>query len=207
MNIFNRIIVILLLLFIAVASTVSLVNLFLNLYDFAEVAGQFITFIQNVGTIVLALILFGLLAISIILLVLEFRRSRAKVASTSVEQSGKTMINLKTASNRIEERLMNIEGVVNPRVEITPRDNGIIINVSSQLEKSDHVSMKSQEIRQVASDFASEELGFNVAQTNYTATGFTEKKEARKSEHAQEQQEPAHQTRSSDDKEKKTRIF
>jgi hypothetical protein len=177
MNIFNRIIVILLLLFIAVACIVSIVNIFLNLYLFTDVANRFTSMIERANPVVLALILFLILAISLVLLVLEFYKKRVQAASIGIEQSGNTMITLKTVSKQIRERLLEIEDVIKPKVKIVPKDGGIIIHISSLLTKPEHVAEKTHEIRKKASDFASEDLGFNVMQTNYTATGFTEKKQ------------------------------
>ncbi len=177
MNIFNRIVVILLLLFVTVACIVSIVNIFLNLYLFTDIANRFTSMVEKANPVVLALILFLILAVSLVLLVLEFYKKRAQAASIGIEQSGNTMITLKTVSRQIRERLLEIEDVINPKVKIVPKDGGIIIHIFSLLTKPDHVAEKTHEIRKKASDFASESLGFNVMQTNYTATGFTEKKE------------------------------
>ncbi len=176
MNIFNKIFVILLLLFLAVASIVSIVNVFVNLYLFSDIADRFVSFIERANPAVLALVLFAVLALSLVLLVLEFYKRKEKVASIGIEQSGNTMITLKTVSNQIREKLLGIEGVVNPKVKIVPKDGGIIIHIYSLLLKPDHVAERTQQIREIASNFASEDLGFNVMQTNYTATGFTESK-------------------------------
>jgi len=82
------------------------------------------------------------------------------------------MVTLKNSANQIRESLNNIQGVIDPKVKVVPRQNGIIIDIFSKLITSISVTDKTKEIRETASNFASTNLGFKVLQTNYTATGF-----------------------------------
>jgi len=191
MNIFNKIIVVILLLFLAVASIVSIVNIFANLYRISDIADRIVNYFNGANQFVLALVLFLILVVSLVLLVLEFYKRKVKVASISSDQSGKTMITLKTISNQIREKLVGMENVIDPKVSIVAKNEGIIINIFSVLVKGDNVAHRTQEIRKTASDFAADKLGFKVIKTNYTATGFVAPKEEPRREPVEKEPEEA----------------
>ncbi|MDD3776229.1 MAG: alkaline shock response membrane anchor protein AmaP [Actinomycetota bacterium] len=176
MNIFNKVIMVILLLLVAVVCIVSIVNVFVNLYDIGEVANRMVNYFTNVNQFLLALVLFIILLVSLALLVFEFYRRKVKTASVTSDQSGKIMITVNSVSNQIREKLVPLDGVLDPKVNIVPKNDGIIINIFSALVKGVNVTEKTQEIRTVASNFASEQLGFKIIQTNYTATSFRGRK-------------------------------
>jgi hypothetical protein len=120
--------------------------------------------------------LFLVFVIALIILILEFYRRKIKLANISTDQSGKTRVTLKTAAKQIRENLNNIEDMIDPKVKVIPRHDGIIINIFSKLAIGVNVTDKTKEIRDAASNFASNNLGFKVLQSNYTATGFVTKK-------------------------------
>ena len=78
MNIFNKIIVVILLLFLAVASIVSIVNIFANLYRISDIADRIVNYFNGANQFVLALVLFLILVVSLVLLVLEFYKRKVK---------------------------------------------------------------------------------------------------------------------------------
>src|SRR5450830_1047149 len=177
MNIFNRIIMVILMLCLIVFSIVTMVNIFfVNLFKWSTVSGSIISYVNNLNLYILTAVLLFVLVIALIILILEFYRRKIKLANISTDQSGKTMVTLKTAAMQIRESLNSTQGVIDPKVKVVPRQNGIIINIFSKLITGISVVDKNKEIRETASDFASKNLGFKVLQTNYTATGFVTKK-------------------------------
>lgn len=177
MNIFNRIIMVILMLSLIVFSIVTIVNIFfVNLFKWPTVASSIISYVNNLNLYILTAVLSFVLVIALIILIFEFYRRKIKLTNISTDQSGKTMVTLKTAAMQIRESLNNIQGVIDPQVKVVPRQNGIIINIFSKLITGISVVDKNKEIRETASDFASKNLGFKVLQTNYTATGFITKK-------------------------------
>ena len=175
-NIFNRIIMIILMLCLIVFSIVAIVNVFMNLFEWSTISDRIINYSANLNPYILAAILFLVLVIALIILIFEFYRRKIKMANISTDPSGKTMVTLKTSAQQIRERLNNIEGVIDPQVKVVPRQNGIIIDIFSKLITRINVADKTKEIRETASNFASKNLGFKVLQTNYTATEFVAKK-------------------------------
>ena len=172
MNIFNRIIMIILLLCLFVSSVVIAVNIFTDLFTWEGVFDRILHSIERTNPYITLAVFIAIAVISIIILVFEFRRRRIKVANVASDQSGKTMVTLKTVSGQIRDKLLELDGVTDPRVSIIPRRDGIIINASSKLTKGIGVADKTKEIREEVSDFASKTLGFKVIRSNYTATGF-----------------------------------
>jgi hypothetical protein len=82
------------------------------------------------------------------------------------------MVSLRTISRQITEKIMGIEGIIDPNISIMSMRKGIIINTSSKLIKGVNVAEKIKEIRSIASDFASEYLGLKVNKSNYSMDGF-----------------------------------
>ena len=189
MNIFNRIIMVIMMLFLIVSSIVAGVNIFANLFNWQDIADRVTEFFQMTNPYILALVLFAILVISLIVLIFEFYRRKIKVANISTDQSGKSMIALKTISTQVRENLAGLEDVVDPRVKIIPKHNGIVINSFSKLRKGVDITDKTKEIRDTADDFASKNLGFKVIKSNYTATGFVTKNEMKVKEIKKEESE------------------
>ncbi|MCJ7728030.1 MAG: alkaline shock response membrane anchor protein AmaP [Candidatus Hydromicrobium sp.] len=176
MNIFNRIIMVILMLVLIVFSIIAILNIFMNLFEWSTISDRVTSYTANLNPYILAAILFLVLVIALIILIFEFYRRKIKLANISTDQSGKTMVTLKTSAKQIRENLNNIQGVIDPQVKVVPRQNGIIIDIFSKLITGISVVDKTKEIRETASNFASKNLGFKVLQTNYTATGFVTKK-------------------------------
>ena len=179
MNVFNRIIMVILMLVIIVSAIVIGVNIFTDLFDWQDIADRIINFTQDTKSYIVTLILAAILVAALIVLIFEFYRRRLKLANISTDQSGKSMIALKTIAGQISDSLKDLEDVVDPRVRIILKHNGIIINSFSKLTKGIDVNDKTKEIRDAASGFASKTLGFKVISSNYTAAGFVPKKKTK----------------------------
>ena len=81
MNVFNRIVVVLLLLCLIVLSLVSVVNVFANLFKWSDVADRILNSTSNVNVYLAALILLLLLIVSFILIIFEFYKRKAKTVT------------------------------------------------------------------------------------------------------------------------------
>ena len=173
MNVFNRIVVVLLLLCLIVLSLLSVVNIFANLFKWSDVASRMINSTSNVNVYFAALILLLLLAVSFILLIFEFYKRKAKTVTLTAVKSGEAMVDLKSASQHITEELSKAEGISDLKVKVVSKSDGVIVNIYAKLAKGLNVSQKMQQIMDKASRFAAENLGLKVIKTNFTATGFT----------------------------------
>jgi uncharacterized alkaline shock family protein YloU len=173
MNVFNRIVVVLLLLCLIVLSLVSVVNVFANLFKWSDVAGRMINSTSNVNMYLAALILLLILAVSFILIIFEFYKRKAKTVTLTAVKSGEAMVDLKSAAQHITEELSKTEDISALKVKVMSKSDGVIVNIYAKLAKGLNVSQKMQQVMDKASRFASENLGLKVIKTNFTATGFT----------------------------------
>jgi hypothetical protein len=179
MNIFNRIVVVLLLLCLIVLSLVSVVNVFANLFKWSDVAVRMLNSTANVNMYLAALILLLILLVSIILIIFEFYRRKAKTVTLTAVKSGEAMVDLKSAAQHITEELSKAEDISDLKVRVVSKSDGVLINIYAKLAKGLNVSQKMQQVMDKASRFASENLGLKVIKTNFTATGFTPERVAR----------------------------
>ncbi|MGZ5486531.1 MAG: hypothetical protein ACXWFB_11605 [Nitrososphaeraceae archaeon] len=176
MNTFNRVIMAILTLVLIAFSIIAIINIFISMFNWSTIADRVITFSKNMSPYISVIILFLILIIALIIFIWEVYRRKISHANISTDQSGKTMVIIKFAAMQIRESLNNIQGMTDPKVKVIPRNDGIIINIFSKLIIGINVVDKTKEIRQTASNFALNNLGFKVLQTNYTVTGFIAKK-------------------------------
>ena len=176
MNIFNRIIMSIMMICIIVFCVVAIVNTFANLFEWSDITDRIINSAHNLNRYALGAILFLIFAVALLILVFEFYRKRSRTASISADSSGSTMVTVKTSEEQIKESLNEISDVVNPQVKIISKQGGIIINIFSKLVSGVNVAEKTKEIREKAVESASKNLSLKVVQTNYTATGFVPRK-------------------------------
>ena len=98
MNIFNKIIMVLLLISIILISFVAIVNEFVGYFNWSDAASRLLAPIDNINNPYMsALVLLLVLALSIFILILEFYRRKPRVANISTSKSGNAMMTLDTA--------------------------------------------------------------------------------------------------------------
>jgi len=176
MNIFNRIIMIMLLLFLIISSIVTVVNIYADLFDWGtDVFGRILYFGENTNLHIMALIFVAIIIISMVILVFEFYRRKLKTANIASVKGGKAMITARSASQQIEEGLAGLQHVSNLRVNVVPKSDGAVINIFARLHKGINVSEKMQEVISAANKSASENLGIKIIRTNFTVGGFLPK--------------------------------
>ena len=90
MNIFNRIVVMLLFVFVIVFSIVAIVNKFADLFIWNDISNRTISSIASINHYITALILSLIVIISIFLIALEFYRRKISSANISDDKSGKS---------------------------------------------------------------------------------------------------------------------
>jgi len=156
MNIFNKVLVITILVCLTFFSLFAIVNEFANFIDWSGVGQK-------------------ILIISIFLLILEFYPGRSRTANISSSRSGFAMITIDTIEEQIKNTVNKLSGLEDIRVKIDPKSNGIIINMFAKLSEDQDLPGKMQEITKEASTLASEKLGIKVRKTNLTIVGLSNK--------------------------------
>ena len=175
MNIFNKVLVIIILVCLAFFGLFAIVNEFANFIDWSEVGQKILNPANDINPFIATLALLFILIISIFLLILEFYPGRSRTASISSSKSGFAMITIDTIEEQIKNTVKKLNGLEDIRVKIDPKSNGIIINMFAKLSEDQDLPGKMQEITKEASTMASEKLGIKVVKTNLTIIGLTNK--------------------------------
>ena len=175
MNIFNKVLVITILLCLTFFSLFAIVNEFANFIDWSGVGQKILDPANDINPYIATLALLFILIISIFLLILEFYPGRSRTANISSSRSGFAMITIDTIEEQIKNTVNKLSGLEDIRVKIDPKSNGIIINMFAKLSEDQDLPGKMQEITKEASTLASEKLGIKVRKTNLTIVGLSNK--------------------------------
>ncbi|MCD4668894.1 MAG: alkaline shock response membrane anchor protein AmaP [Actinomycetia bacterium] len=176
MNIFNKVIVVLVLICLALFCLLSIANEFANFLKWSDTVSRLLNPDYNINPYIATLALLFIFIICIFLLILEFYPKRTRAASISSSKSGYAMITIGTIAAQIKASLSKLEGLENTKVEIVPKSGGIIVNILASLNEDQNIPDKMQEIVREAAGIASEKLGIKVTKTNLTIVGITPKK-------------------------------
>lgn len=178
MRIFNKIIVVLILICLVLFCLFSAVNEFANFLKWSDTASRVLNPDYNINPYIATLALLFIFIIGIFLLILEFYPKKARAASISSSKSGYAMITLDTIAVQIKASISKMEGLKDIKVKIVPKSGGIIINMLANLTEDQDIPDKMQEIVKEATVIASEKLGIKVTKTNLTIVGITPKETA-----------------------------
>ncbi len=179
MNIFNKIIVVLILIFLIGLSVVSAVNVLVGYFSWSDVVAKVFSLYASVNKIIAFLILVVVFIVCVFLLLLEFYRRRAKVANISSSKSGNAMVTLDTISGQIKNEVLKVNGLDDIKVKVVPKKPGIIINMNTLLDEDVDIPTKMQEVINKATDIVSGKLGIKVLKTNLTIVGLASKRKSK----------------------------
>jgi len=209
MNIFNRIIVVLILILLVCFSVISMVNVFAGYFTWSNLALKVLNPEYSVNKFAAFLALLAVFAISVFLLLMEFYRKRARVANISSSKTGNAMVTLDTVSGQIKNEVLKIDGLDEIRVKVVPKTTGIIINMNARLNEDVDIPEKMQGIINKASTIVSDKLGIKVIKTNLTIVGLAavkkEKEEKKKETRSKEVEQELIETEEISDKNKENR--
>jgi len=168
MNIFNKIIVVLILVFLIGLSAVFMVDVFIGYFNWSDIASRIINPEYSVGKVVGFLASLAVFAIAIFLLLMEFYRRKPKVANISSSDAGNAMVTLDTISRQVRNEVLKIEGLEEAKIKINPKAKGIIINMNARLNENIDIPEKMQEVIDKTGSMVSDKLGIKVIKTNLT---------------------------------------
>lgn len=175
MNVFNKIIIVLILIAIVCVSVVGIFNSFVKVFKWSDLAFKVLnpdkSLINN--PYISALILLLVIVFCIFLFILEFYRKKSKTAVIAAVREGTAMITLESAANQIRESISKISGAADIVVKVLPKSNGIILNIYAKICSDCNVPEKMQEIIKGATNFAVKKLGIKVFKTNLTIVNLS----------------------------------
>ena len=172
MNVFNKIIVVITLLFFIFISFLSIINEFIGFFSWSGIANKVFNAKTNINPYISTLALLMDIVICVFLLLLEFYRKKTKIAKIYNVESGKAMITLSTISQQIKDSVTKVKGLQNVKINIISRQSGIIINMMVELSQNLNIPEKMTEIINVARDVSINKLNIKVIDTNLTITNL-----------------------------------
>jgi NADH:ubiquinone oxidoreductase subunit 5 (subunit L)/multisubunit Na+/H+ antiporter MnhA subunit len=168
MNIFNKIVVVLILIFLVCLSVVGIFNSFVKVFKWSDIIAKVLNSEKTLNPYISALVLLLVIVFCIFLFVLEFYRKKPKVTIVAAVKDGTAMITLESAANQIKESISKISGTADIFVRVLPKSNGVILNLRAKICSDCNVPEKMQEIIKGASNFTVNKLGIKVYKTNLT---------------------------------------
>ncbi len=166
MNIFNKIVVVIILIFIVCLSVVGIFNAFTQIFRWSDMAFKFLNTARPINMFILISVFLIVIVFCLFMLVLEFYRKNSKTALVASVKEGRAMITLESAANQIKESISKISGTADTVVRIMPKSNGVILNIRAKICADCNVPEKMQEIIKGASAFTVNKLGIKVYKTN-----------------------------------------
>jgi len=191
MRIFNKVMMIIILVCLAAVSLIGIVNAFTGFLSWADIARNTFEPVDNANRFIISLALLAVFVICVFLLVMESYRRGVRAASISSSKTGFSMITVDTIAAQIKSSVAKLGGLDNIKVKIVPRSGGIIINTQARLEDGQDIPAKMQEVVEQAAKVASEKLGLKVIKNNLTVVGLTPAKAAGKRKQKKEAEKPA----------------
>jgi len=173
MNIFNKIVVVLILIFIVCLSVVGIFNSFVKVFKWSDIAIKFLNSEKTLNPYISALVLLLVIVFCIFLFVLEFYRKKPKAAIVTAVKEGTAMITLESVANQIKESISKISGTADILVKVLPKSKGVILNLRAKICSDCNVPEKMQEIIKGASNFTVNKLGIKVYKTNLTIVNLS----------------------------------
>lgn len=165
MNIFNRILIVILILFLLILSLVALVNTLFPIIDIENLLTRFANYYNSMNRWILLLFWLIFFFICFALLILEFIRKKPKAVKIVNLKEGKATMSLSSIGKQIHNDVMDISNIQSVRVGTLPKRSGIIANLDLGVEQGLDLTEKTREIVEVVKSLANR-LGVKLYDTN-----------------------------------------
>ena len=172
MNIFNKIILVIILLFFIVVSFLSIINEFAGFFKWSDIAGKVFNPETNINPYISTLALLFVIVVCIVLLLLEFYRKKTRIAKVYNVESGTAMITIDTIAHQVKDAVLKVDGLKNLNIEISQKSGGVIIEMSVEMSQGVSIPEKMTEIIKIARDIAVNRLNVKVVDTRLTITNL-----------------------------------
>jgi uncharacterized alkaline shock family protein YloU len=168
LNIFNRIVMVLLLLVVIFISSIIMVDTFINVIDSSTVLDAISPTLDFLGPFGLAGILFLVLLVSILLLILELYIRRPQTVTVANLKTGTARISVASIADQIRQDVIKVSEIHNVRVRVEPKGKGIVARLLVEISQDIDVPSKTQEVMQVVQNTVSSKLGLKLMDTKMT---------------------------------------
>jgi len=163
MNIFNRIVMVILIVALAALTVFFLVNP-VNVLNFAAdyiaflenqiYDYQFFTYLTIIGII--------LLVVLVVLFILEVRRGRWSVARVQTKGKSDTWLKVESISKSIEYRLKELADVRSAKPRVSSRGKDVDVFVEVAVAPNTNIIMLTDQVSQICQDIIETQLGLKI---------------------------------------------
>jgi len=168
MNIFNKVIIVVMLVFLIVVSFISMANEFTNFFKWSNLALKVFNPQGNINRYISTLALLMVVVICVLLLMLEFHKKKSRIVKVYNVQSGIAMITIDAIAQQVKESVLSVAGLKNLKVDILQKSGGVIIEMAAELGQSVDIPEKMSEIIKAAHDISVNKLNIKVIDTKLT---------------------------------------
>lgn len=168
MNIFNKIVIVVLLVFFIAVSFLSMANEFTNFFKWSNLALKVFNPQGNINRYISTLALLMVVVICVLLLMLEFHKKKSRIVKVYNVQSGVAMITIDAIAQQVKESVLRVAGIKNLKVDILQKSGGVVIEMAAELGQSVNIPEKMSEIIKAAHDISVNKMNIKVIDTKLT---------------------------------------
>jgi hypothetical protein len=168
MNIFNKVVIVIVLLFFIVVSFISMANEFTGFLNWSKLAVKVFNPDVNINRYISTLALLMVIVICVLLLMLEFYKRKSKIVKVYNVQSGIAMITIDAIAQQVKESVLAVAGLKNLKVDILQKSGGVVIEMAVELGQNLNIPEKMSEIIKAARDISVNKLNIKVVDTKLT---------------------------------------
>jgi hypothetical protein len=168
MNIFNKVVIVVMLVFFIVVSFISMANEFTSFFKWSYLASKIFNPEGNINRYISTLALLMVVVICVLLLMLEFHKKKSRIVKVYNVQSGIAMITIDAIAQQVKESVLAVAGLKNLKVDILQKSGGVVIEMAVELGQSANIPEKMSEIIKAARDISVNKLNIKVIDTKLT---------------------------------------
>ncbi len=172
MNIFNKVVVVIILVFVIAVSFLSMANEFVNRYTgffkWSDLASKVFNPNTNIHWTISILALLMVVVVCVLLLMLEFHKKKSRIVKVYNVQSGIAMITIDAIAQQVKESVLGVAGLKNLKVDILQKSGGVVIDMTVEMGQNLNIPQKMSEIIKAARDISVNKLNIKVIDTKLT---------------------------------------
>jgi hypothetical protein len=168
MNIFNKVVIVVMLVFLIVVSFISMANEFTGFFKWSGIALKVFNPSVNINRYISTLALLMVVVICVLLMMLEFHKKKSRIVKVYNVQSGIAMITIDAIAQQVKEAVLSVAGLKNLKVDILQKSGGVVIEMAAELGQSLNIPEKMSEIIKAARDISINKLNIKVIDTKLT---------------------------------------
>jgi hypothetical protein len=155
MNIFNRVIIVILTILFLILSLIAIINTIFPFVDVEELLKRFVDYYNSISKFILFIFWIIFFLILFVVLILELIRRKPKTVKLVNVREGKATMTLSSIEKQVHNDVMNVSNVQSAKIKVLPKRSGVITNLELGVEPGLDLAEKTREIVDVVKDSVS----------------------------------------------------